>query len=229
MCAYTRIPRRRSEIVGISNDSWLSSGTGPVDRDKGQHSMKQRSLAILIAISALFCPAALSAAAGAAHSGGWFKSYANLGWCAQERGMDAPVYLDPCSTSSSGLWRTMGSPQWDGETIENVHSRRCLTLELSGTVDLAPCGGLGPNVGLFLENPQPSQRWYARFATASCTHGGLTLENYYGGYLWQSKKSLQIRSTADPTSSHDCWNFFTPSKHRRPLGSQARIGFPAVK
>jgi hypothetical protein len=124
----------------------------------------------------------------------WFQSAAALSWCAQENGTSSPVYLDPCSTNSSDLWF---SPSADIDLIENAHSQLCLTAQPGGVVDLQKCV---PNDAV--------EEWITYYAT----NWGWTMYNYYyGTYLWQSNKSLVLRSSVDLNSTHDSWQFNTPS------------------
>ena len=159
--------------------------------------MKASILSLLgVVLAFLLCVAAFSGTANAA-SGDYFKSTAALSWCAQENGSDRGVFLDPCSpTSGSDLWVTT-VPQAGYIEIKNVHSGLCMTGESSGTVDLTACSA----------NNQ-SQWWGV--GTCNNNLGFIYFNQGQSGWLWQSVKSLQTRSTLDPNSSHDCWAFYTP-------------------
>ncbi len=162
--------------------------------------MRARKLAILAAISASLLFAAVFSTPANAAAGDWFKSYAALSWCAQENGTSGGVFLDPCSTNSSDLWTTPATTTTTGIsalTIRNVHSQLCLTGFSDGTVDLNPCNGSN------------AQAWTVGICN---TANQFIYFNVGGsGFLWQSNKSLQLRSTQDTSSVHDCWAFFQPS------------------
>lgn len=124
----------------------------------------------------------------------WFQSAAAPTWCAQENGTTNPVYLDPCSSNSSDEWF---NPTNDTEEMENAHSHLCLSAEPGGVVDLQKCV---PGDEL--------EEWPLYFAT---NYGWSIYNQHYSTFLWQSNKSLVLRSSEDPNSTHDSWEFNTPS------------------
>ena len=163
--------------------------------------MKARVPAIPAAVGAVLISAIAFAVPANAATNYEFKSYAAMTWCAQENGTTTGVYLDPCASNSSDYWYTVATVTSAGvstEEIRNVHSQLCLTGEANGVVDLKSCNG------------GDAQDWAAGYCDASV--GGYIFFNENDadpGFLWQSNKSLQLRSTQDDASAHDCWAFFT--------------------
>jgi len=158
--------------------------------------MKARTARTLGTISAsILTITVLSAPAHANAVGALFQSDAALTWCAQENGTTSGVFLDPCNPSqSSDLWTGPNVPTVVGQIV-NAHSDLCLTgNNNTGVVDLEPC------------RKSPGQLWKVH---GGGVNGDLGFQADSGGptgyYLWQSNRSLQVRSTGDPSSPHDTW------------------------